>query len=132
MTLLSPLYEELRKTGIGELGAWLERIELITTPSGVVVKLRFWFINGDFVDAYAAQSGRFAFHFEGRSTGSGIYRHDNAPHGSVSTCPTYPRHCHSGADSNIVPSNLPDDLPAAFRAYCNLLLDFLRDTNTVS
>ncbi len=54
MTLLSPLYEELRKTGIGELRAWLDRIQLITTPSGVVVKMRFWLITGDFVDAYAA------------------------------------------------------------------------------
>ncbi len=131
MTVLSPLYEELKKTGISELGAWLDQVQFITTPSGVVVKLRFWLINGDFVDAYAAQSGRFAFHFEGRSTERGIYRHDNAPHGSASTCPTYPRHCHSGADSNIVPSNLPDDLTAAFRAYCELLLDFLRETNPV-
>ncbi len=41
MTVLSPLYEELEKTGISELGAWLDQVQFIATPSGVVVKLRF-------------------------------------------------------------------------------------------
>lgn len=126
--MLSPLYEELKEIGSCELGVWLHEVQCITTPSGVVVKLRFWLISGDFVDAYAAQSGRFAFHFEGRSTQRGIYRHDNAPHGSAATCPTHPRHCHSRTEDNIIPSNIPDDLPAAFRSYCNLLLHFLEDT----
>jgi hypothetical protein len=126
--VLSPRYEKLKEIGIRELGVWLHEVQNIATPSGVVVKLRFWLITGDFVDAYAAQGGRFACHFEGRSTQRGIYRHDNAPHGSAASCPTYPRHCHSGAENNIAPSYLSDDLPAAFRSYCNLLLRFLEDT----
>jgi hypothetical protein len=127
--VLSPLYKELKEIGAGELGVLLEQVRCITTPSGVVVKLRFWLVTGDFVDVYAAQSGRFAFHFEGRSTQRGIYRHDNAPHGSSETCRTYPRHCHSGSESNIVPSDLAADIPAAFSSYCRLLLLFLAEKN---
>ena len=33
MTVLSPLYEELKKTGIGELGAWLDTLK---TPGFVL------------------------------------------------------------------------------------------------
>ena len=131
MNVLSPLYEQLKEIGTRELGVWLHEAQYVATPSGVVVKLRFWLITGDLVDAYASRSGRFAFHFEGRSTQRGIYRHDNAPHGSAATCPTYPKHCHSGSESNITPSDLPDDLPAAFRSYCVLLLHFLGDTTPV-
>ncbi len=123
--MISPLYEELREIGARELRTWLDEVQCITTPSGVVVKLRFLLVSGDFVDVYAAQSGRFAFHFEGRSTQRGVYRHDNAPHGSKEACYTFPKHCHSGSENNIMPSELPDDLLAAFSSYCRLLLCFL-------
>jgi hypothetical protein len=127
--VLLPLYDRLQRIAEKELGAWLDRIQQITVSSGVVVKLRFWLVSGDFLDAYASESGRFAFHFEGRFTDRGIYRHDNAPHGNVRPCPTYPKHCHAGSEHNIVPSNLPDDAAEAFGLYCKLLIAYLGELN---
>lgn len=125
--MLLPLYERLEKVAKKELGVWLHRAQQIAVASGVVVKVRFWLVSGDFLDVYASESGRFAFHFEGRSTGRGIYRHDNATHGSVQSCPTYPKHCHAGSEHNIVPSMLPDGPVEAFRLYCSLLITYLND-----
>jgi len=123
--VLLPLYDRLQEIAEKELGAWLHRTQQIRVPSGIVVKLRFWLVSGDFLDAYASESGRFAFHFEGRLTGRGIYRHDNAPHGNVRSCSTYPKHSHVGSEQNIVPSSLPDAVAEAFGLYCKLLIAYL-------
>ena len=126
--MISPLYEELEGIGWQALGAWVERVDRAALPSGIVVKLRFWLVPGGFVDVFAAVSGRFAFHYEGREAGRGIYRHDNAPHGSALACPTWPRHCHAGREGAIGECALPEDLPGAFRTYCGLLIAYLSET----
>ena len=52
--MISPLYEELERVGLIELGVWVHRVEPVRTPSGVVVKLRFWLVTGDLLDVFAS------------------------------------------------------------------------------
>jgi hypothetical protein len=50
-----------------------------------------------------------------------IYRHDNAPHVKWSHISTFPRHCHDGAQDNVVESYLSPVPAVALREFLSIV-----------
>ena len=82
-------------------------------------ELRILLTDGSFVDVWFSLKlqGRYSFHWERRAIDGKVYRHDNAPHRRWETVATFPRHFHSGSETNVVESHISPDSAQALREF---------------
>ena len=88
-------------------------------------ELRIILIDGSFVDVWFSLKlqGRYSFPWERRAIDGTIYRYDNAPHRRWEAVATFPRHFHSGSETNVSESYLsavPRRLCGNFSHLCGL------------
>lgn len=94
--------------------------------------LRLLLSDGSFVDVWFSLKlqGRYSFHRERRAIDGTIYRHDNAPHTRWETVATFPRHFHSGSETNVVESHLSSDPAQALREFLAFVRTTMRATGS--
>jgi hypothetical protein len=119
--MISELYKQLEALATSEFGDIVEDAEMIPSYTGRVRKLRINLIDQTFVDVWYTADGEYSFHWEQSMIRNSIYRHDNAPHGKWSYISTFPRHCHDGAQDNVVESYLPPVPAAALREFLSIV-----------
>jgi len=119
--MISELYKQLEALATGEFGDIVEDAEMIPSYTGRVRKLRIKLIDQTFVDVWYTADGEYSFHWEQSMIRNSIYRHDNAPHGKWSCILTFPRHCHDGAQDNVVESHLSPVPATALREFLSIV-----------
>ncbi len=117
MPILS-IYRAQRTIALHEFADVVVTAQILFAPTGDPLKLRLDIADGSFVDVFVSVSGRYAYHWDRRSTREqDIYRHDNAPHGSWRRVATFPKHFHDGSEGNVVESHLSDEPEEAMRQF---------------
>src|SRR5260370_31257978 len=94
------IYSSHLKIATTEFAHLIENGEIIVTPGGPSQKLRLTIIDGSLIDVFLSESGRYSYHWERRTIGRTLYRHDNAPHQRWQHIETFPKHFHNGSESD--------------------------------
>jgi len=119
--MISDTYKQLEALAVSEFGDIVEDSMVIASYSGRARKLRIKLIDQTFVDVWHTAEGEYSFHWEQSMIRNSIYRHDNAPHGKWSYVATFPRHCHDGAQDNVVESYLSPIPATALREFLRIV-----------
>lgn len=100
-----------------------EYAEIITNSNILEGKIRFYVIDGSYIDIWFSKvfEGRFSFHWE-RKDGK-LYRLDNVPHKKWEFVSTFPYHFHDGEPDNVVANPFANQPEKALRAF----MDFVRN-----
>jgi len=94
--MISAHYKRIKENIELRFSDILKSTELIQGTAGRIRKLRLYLIDNTFVDIWYSSDGSYSYHWEQRSIGNAIYRHDNAPHKKWRNISTFPKHCHDG------------------------------------
>jgi hypothetical protein len=111
-------YRALRTIVLDEFADVVVSARVVSLPTGDPLKLRLDIVDGSLFDVFISASGRYSYHWERRLTSTGdLYRHDNAPHDKWRHLVTFPKHFHTGNESNVVESHISDDPEDAIREF---------------
>ena len=124
---ISATYEELRQIALAEFSEIVVFAEVQRLPTGDPRKLRLSLVDHSFIDIFISTTGRYSYHW-GRteSSGSAIYRHDNAPHKAWSHISTFPKHFHNGSEKIVTASAISNQPAEAVREFCRFISEMLR------
>lgn len=118
-----PTYRALKTIALSEFADVIVDAQIMSLPTGDPLKLRFDIVDGSLLDVFISPSGRYSYHWERHLIATGeLYRHDNAPHERWRHVATFPKHFHSGRESNVVESHISDSPRQAIRE----ILTFVR------
>ena len=78
--VLETIYRYLITVTSKKYRDFIHEVAKVELASGVVVKMRVIFVDGDFLDIYWSPTGRYSLHYERRHIDGTIYRLNNAPH----------------------------------------------------
>lgn len=119
--MILDLYRQLKEISNNEYGDIVEESEIVFSFSGRARKLRLNIIDNTFIDIWYSSGREYSFHWEQTHVRNSVYRHDNAPHKRWFHIKTYPKHCHEGAQDNVVESNLSDNPEQALREFLSVV-----------
>ncbi len=109
-----------------------EFADIVVDVYRIDAKLRVLVIDGSYIDFWwsEVQESRFAHHWNRQQVDGTIYRHDNSPHRRWAHIATFPRHYHREREDSVMESFLPEEPPAAVRAFLSFCREVLLDART--
>ena len=96
--------------------------EVVSLPTGDLLKLRLDIGDGSLLDVFASANGPTSYHQERHLASTGaLYRHDNAPHDQWGHVTTFPKHFHDGSENSVIESHIGGDPDDAIREFLSFV-----------